>query len=90
MRKFTPIAVSAAAIVSVALLTSSPADATALGAAANGQLGNEVVSPVTNVAWWGHRRFSHRPFFFHHRAFAFHRFHHRPIFFHRFHRCRWC
>ena len=91
MAKITPAVVLAATVLSVALPAASPAQATPLAAAANMRLASETVSPVTNVTWWGHRRFQHRSFFFHHRPFFFHRFHHRRFFFvHRFHRCRWC
>jgi hypothetical protein len=91
MTNLTPIAALTAAGLSAALLTTTPASATPLGAAADMRLASEAASPVTSVQWWGHHRF-HRPFFHHgaFRAFAFHRFHHRPSFFHRFHRCWWC
>jgi len=81
MARLTPIAVSAAAVLSVMALTASPVQATALGAATNVRLADQTVSPATNVTWWGHRRF-------HHRGFFIHRHHPRFVFRHR--HCRWC
>ena len=91
MSKMTPIAALAAAVLSAALLTANPGQATPLGATANMRLATENIGSVTNVVWRGHLRF-HRPFF-HRRAFFFHRRHffaHRAFAFHRFHGCRWC
>ena len=68
MSKLTTIA---AAALSAALLTTSPAQATPLGAAANIRLPSEMVSPLTNV--WGHHRFFHHRV--HHRFHRFHGFH---------------
>jgi hypothetical protein len=93
MHKIRLIPVSAAVVLSAALLTGNPAQATPLGATADLRLASKAISPVTNV-WWGrgfHRGFFfHRRPFFHKRAFFFHR---RPFFARRafaFHRCRWC